>query len=880
MNLITTPVPASFRDRSIFTTNNARAFAALKEDGSVVTWGMISDELRTKLDSLINAENPAVSLYESGNGFAAIRSDGTAVLWVNSAGFGGAGAPPIEVGSTNNPVVSISSNVNNFAGIYADGSAFLASGTTVTPIIPIDGASITQICASAWGYTFISSSGNVYLNSLSNTFTFGDRHIIRVFASENDYYGLSSEGSLFKLGGGGPPELETLQTSPIINMANNNFAFAAIHQDGTVNVWGSSAYGSEVPSDIISNLTGVTSITPSVGAFAALKSDGSILSWGHSHWVWNGSNNIDYIYKPASESKSAIQIVSSWTTFAAVLKDGSVIAWGENNSTSIPTDVQNKLSGVVKLVATSGGESAPGGFAALTRNGAVITWGPADQGGDSSTVSNQLQSGVVDVFSNGDSFAALKKDGSVVTWGLGFLGGDSSAVAGDLASGVVTIANYQQTNMLYLVGTNGDDRLIGQSKNDVLLGQKGDDILQGGAGSDFIDGGNGKNAADFTDTNNNMTIDLASNTAIGNGNDILLNIQNIISGGGNDEIIGTSSNNVIDGGAGFDYVNYENATTDITINLQKKFATGSTIGTDTLINIEEVRAGSGNDILTASFNGSQLDGGGGNDQLLGGKSADTLYGGDGNDSVNAGNGNDLIIGGDGAGDDNYNGGKGIDTVKYASAVAGIKVDISSPNGFATSIDKSIIDASNIGNDTLRDIENVIGSSYDDLIIGSIVANMFLGGDGNDTLSGGLGNDTLIGGAGNDSLVGGVGKDLLIGGTGADQFVFDAKPFAFNGSVKTSANRYDKINDFSHSEGDKLVLDHAIFQCFTSQGGVSADCLLVNTTGKPVDSNDYLIYNAANKTLYYDADGSGKGAAVALVTLTGVNTLAHDDFLVT
>ena len=38
-------------------------------------------------------------------------------------------------------------------------------------------------------------------------------------------------------------------------------------------------------------------------------------------------------------------------------------------------------------------------------------------------------------------------------------------------------------------------------------------------------------------------------------------------------------------------------------------------------------------------------------------------------------GNDLIIGGDGAGDDSYDGGSGIDTIKYTSATDDIVVDL-------------------------------------------------------------------------------------------------------------------------------------------------------------------------------------------------------------
>ena len=97
-----------------------------------------------------------------------------------------------------------------------------------------------------------------------------------------------------------------------------------------------------------------------------------------------------------------------------------------------------------------------------------------------------------------------------------------------------------------------------------------------------------------------------------------------------------------------------------------------------------------------------------------------------------------------------------------------------------------------GSDTLVDIENVIGSSYDDELVGGTGNNSLSGGDGNDVLEGGAGSDTLVGGSGNNTarytgssakvdlrIQGaqstGYGSDTLIGimnlegGSGADSF---------------------------------------------------------------------------------------------------------------
>ena len=99
-------------------------------------------------------------------------------------------------------------------------------------------------------------------------------------------------------------------------------------------------------------------------------------------------------------------------------------------------------------------------------------------------------------------------------------------------------------------------------------------------------------------------------------------------------------------------------------------------------------------------------------------------------------------------------------------------------------DNEAIDLRNSYNkgDQLNGIENVIGSSYDDVITGNsvtahmddpdtadvdeaMIGNTLMGGAGEDMITGGILNDTLDGGADSDTLVGGEGDDTLKGGSG-------------------------------------------------------------------------------------------------------------------
>lgn len=110
----------------------------------------------------------------------------------------------------------------------------------------------------------------------------------------------------------------------------------------------------------------------------------------------------------------------------------------------------------------------------------------------------------------------------------------------------------------------------------------------------------------------------------------------------------------------------------------------------------------------------------------------------GDDIVHAGGGRDTIVAGDGV--NVYDGAAGIDTVDFSRASGDVIVNLS--QGIAVGY----------GYDTLLSIENIVGSSHDDIILGSDVDNVLNGGDGNDTLLGGVGADTLIGGRGIDTIV--------------------------------------------------------------------------------------------------------------------------------
>jgi len=321
--------------------------------------------------------------------------------------------------------------------------------------------------------------------------------------------------------------------------------------------------------------------------------------------------------------------------------------------------------------------------------------------------------------------------------------------------------------MAYIIGTNGpfgdvlngtaaDDTISGLAGNDWLKGGGGNDGLNGGSGADVLDGGTGIDTALYYDSDAGVGVSLRTGQGFGGtaDGDTLINIENLIGSsfddglegddganqlfglGGNDVLRGNGGADRLDGGAGIDTALYVDSNRGVSVNLaigQGFF--GSAEG-DTLFNIEN---------------------------LVGSSFGDTLVGNDGANALDGRDGNDLLIGGAGA--DHLDGGLGIDTASYTDSTAAVGVNLTTGLGFGGTA----------AGDTLANIENLVGTQFNDSFIGNNASNDLNGLNGNDILSGGGGNDTLEGGYGDDILKGGGGADALIGGPGTDTADYSDAP---------------------------------------------------------------------------------------------------------
>jgi len=198
----------------------------------------------------------------------------------------------------------------------------------------------------------------------------------------------------------------------------------------------------------------------------------------------------------------------------------------------------------------------------------------------------------------------------------------------------------------------------------------------------------------------------------------------------------------------------------------------------------------------------------------------------------------------GAGNNGLDGGSGIDTVSYAYGLAGT-------TGVIVSLAEGTTQATGgSGSDTLTNIENLIGSGF------------------NDSLTGNAGHNVLNGGAGNDLLTGGVGHDMLTGGAGSDTFDFNA----LSEMGLTSAT-WDVINDFVHGLDriDLSTLDaNAVL---AGDQAFSAPVVGGTFSGAFATAGDLYFDNVAH-VLYGNTDADT--AAEFAIQLVGVSTLTATD----
>jgi len=379
----------------------------------------------------------------------------------------------------------------------------------------------------------------------------------------------------------------------------------------------------------------------------------------------------------------------------------------------------------------------------------------------------------------------------------------------------------------------------------------------------------------------------------------------------NNTLTGNGGNNTIDGGLGADTMSGRGGNdTYIVDNARDVVVEGRYKGTDSVVasvsytlaaNVENLTL-SGTKAINATGNelGNHLVGNGAANVLDGKGGIDVMEGGAGNDLYFVDRASDRVVEAFGEGRDTV-----VTTVSYQLAAeqeieilrtadaAGKTALKLTGNAFANKLTgnagDNVLDGGagidtmegGAGNDTYRvdqardlvveavkgGTDTVLSSVSYTLRTGQEIESLRLSGAaGSANLTGNEFGQSLVGDSGANRLDGGLGNDVLTGGRGADTFVF---------ASALGHTNVDHITDFTGA--DTIRLSKSLFTAL-APGQLKATEF--KDIGKvKIDADDHILYDSRSGSLFYDADGSGKAAAVKFAILDNKAAITHADFLI-
>ncbi|MBU1213177.1 MAG: VCBS domain-containing protein [Alphaproteobacteria bacterium] len=165
----------------------------------------------------------------------------------------------------------------------------------------------------------------------------------------------------------------------------------------------------------------------------------------------------------------------------------------------------------------------------------------------------------------------------------------------------------------------------------------------------------------------------------------------------------------------------------------------------------------------------------------------------------------------------------------------------------TATDSSIVSIS------VTDLNEILGTTGDDVITGTLGADLIQAGDGDDTVDGSFGDDVIEGGIGNDSLEGGFGSDQIDGGDGDDSLSGGAGNDTLTGGAgynTLSGGTGDDIliggddgNNFNDHRGSDTITGGAGSDYVYAGFGRQEDTVTIDTQG----GDDTVFFRTYNYT---------------------------------
>jgi Ca2+-binding RTX toxin-like protein len=323
---------------------------------------------------------------------------------------------------------------------------------------------------------------------------------------------------------------------------------------------------------------------------------------------------------------------------------------GDGETNHVTVEMASDLS---NWLVTETGASLTAGAGCTTVDAQSVTCPAPQPDPSSNSVSNRVAVALGDMqdWASGATACFFREVEPFASCELSIDGGDGDDEV---------IGNDDSDTVSELRGGEGADVLVGGDAGSRLWGGAGDDLLQGspstlssldgGTGADTIVGNGPYDKVVYTDRVRRVFVSLNGRRDDGEAgeNDLVLDVENVVTGSGADVIVGDSHANLILAGNGNDLVlagaGRDRIFADVCYPPDEEPFADRIYGQD---GADDLWGCGGNDLLGGGPGPDYLEAGTGLDRVSGADGSDRIYGDAGGDALFGGNGADEVVGGTG-----------------------------------------------------------------------------------------------------------------------------------------------------------------------------------------------------------------------------------------
>ena len=373
--------PEDSLDNIKLVASSSQAFAAVKKDGTLLSWGNKSfggdsSGVKSQLKNI-------VYIKSTDSAFSVIKEDGSVVAWGRYGGI-----IPRSVQPKLKKVRKLVSNERAFVAMIRDKK--------------ISSKNKTRYKGHKYTYRLVSWGDPNFGGNSEEVDSLIESGVVDVVSSDRAFSAIKEDGSVVSWGDpefGGDNSGVLDQLKDVIKIVPNQSAFVAIKEDKTLVAWGNPEHGGKLPSS--SYLNDIKEVVSSWRAFTALRKDGRIVSWGSPYFGGDNSS----LGKQVTGIKS---ICASESNFVALRRDGSVKVWGADNLINSYNDVSSNLEEGVKKIICSATSSV-----AVRGDGAIVGWSSLKD--DDEYINNTISVDLKKIYPLSDDFLYVTKDGTIST---------------------------------------------------------------------------------------------------------------------------------------------------------------------------------------------------------------------------------------------------------------------------------------------------------------------------------------------------------------------------------------------------------------------------------------------------------------------------------